>query len=187
MGSEVQVIAFVVLPEELDEDSRVTPDLEFVDILFLVPFKGLSIVFRIEKTLLEIEHAIFDPFFEVRLVLSELSYLGKEGFRDDEFHMRVLLPKGFRKILSRDFPAVRIDGFGSAAANVQKTRLDFLFPKGVFGRFQIAGAFEIQSKRGVDHFGFVVESFECAVYVFLDGKGAFYGESFHNFDSSMVR
>lgn len=86
MGSEVQVVTFVVFSTELNEDPRITPDLKLVDILFLVSSEGFSIVFRIEKTLLEIEHAIFDPDFEVRLVLGELPHFGEESFRDDEFH-----------------------------------------------------------------------------------------------------
>ncbi len=95
MGSEVQIVAFVVLSTELDEDPRIASDLKFVDVLFLVSFEGFPVVFRIEKTLLEIKHAIFDPGFEVRLVLGELPHLGEEGFRDDEFHAGALRPKGF--------------------------------------------------------------------------------------------
>lgn len=132
MGSEVQIIAFVVFPEELDEYPRIAPDLEFVDILFLVPLKGFSVIFRIEKTLLEIEHAIFDPSFKIRFVLSEPSYLGEEGFRDDEFHADDLRPKGFRKLLSRNLPAIRIDGFGAAGTHVQESRFDLFFPESVF-------------------------------------------------------
>lgn len=132
MGSEVQVITFVVLSTELDENPWITSDLELMNILFFISFQWFSVIFRIEKALLEIEHTIFNPSFEARFVLSKPPYLGKKGFRNDEFHIHKLLPESFRKTLLRDFFVVRIESLDSAVLNIQESRLNLLFPKSVF-------------------------------------------------------